>query len=384
MSRLLILLFTIFSTTTLFGQENNNNVIYIIDSIPVIEDPKPGNEIKDEDIADFRVVKNKDSLGLLGYKEFDGAIFIFTKEYRKRSDDIKRIPSTHQMENKNGVLYFNNIPHSGNFIDYFYNGKKEREGVLKHGTLEGLQKGYSQNGTLVVEREYKGGIPHGIEKHYYPDGILKQKGVFSDGKEIGVWEMYYPNGQVKQKSIFNKGVMDGESVAYYSTGKILATEVAKNGKLKSDKKLEKVYDAMNKGHQKHREGDPQSAIRFYTKAIELDTTYANAYFARGTIRLNNFEFDEAIKDFDKSLSFEPYAEKTLGNRAFARIRKHQFKASKPLSEDKDASVRIAKDNPGIPADELTLICNDLNLAIYLGEEKEAITDAVKEFCEGKK
>ena len=56
------------------------NVIYIVDSIPVIDDPEEGNEIVETDIADVTVIKNKDTLKLLGYDKLDRAIFIFTKE----------------------------------------------------------------------------------------------------------------------------------------------------------------------------------------------------------------------------------------------------------------------------------------------------------------
>lgn len=86
-----------------FGQGTTENVIYIVDSIPVIEDPEEGNEIIETDIADVTVTINKDTLKLMGYEKFDGAIFIFTKEYRNRSEELKLVPSSRQMERKAGV-----------------------------------------------------------------------------------------------------------------------------------------------------------------------------------------------------------------------------------------------------------------------------------------
>ncbi len=79
-----------------FGQDTGGKIVYIVDSIPVIDDPEEGNEIIETDIAELTVIKNKDSLKLLGFDKFDGAIYIFTKEYRKRSDDIQLIPSSKQ------------------------------------------------------------------------------------------------------------------------------------------------------------------------------------------------------------------------------------------------------------------------------------------------
>lgn len=363
--------------------EAQEKVIYIVDSIPVIDEPEEGNEIAEADIADITVVKNKDSLQLLGYDKFDGAIFIFTKEYRKRPEDLKLIPSTKQMERKNGVWYFRGSIYSGQFIDYYYSGRKQGEGIFQNGRVEGLRTMYHQNGRLEMERTYSGGIENGVEKEYYEDGTLQQKGVFVNGKEEGIWEMYFPNGQVKQRSNFKDGNMEGETTVYYSTGKILAVEVTKNGKTIPDKRLEKVNQAMNKGHASNKEGDYKAAIKNYSKAIELDSSYAEAYFARGTVKLNEFQFDEAILDFDKALKFEPYFEMALSNRAFARIRKYQFGSGRKLSESNGVTVMASKDNPGIPENELAIICNDLKQAVFLGDRGKMIMDAVKEFCEAK-
>jgi hypothetical protein len=40
----------------------------------------------------------------------------------------------------------------------------------------------------------------------------------------------------------------------------------------------------------------------------------------------------------------------------------------------------SKDNPGIPKEELNIICNDLKQAIFLGDRGKMIMDAVQEFC----
>lgn len=373
----------VFLTLHSVGQAQSDNVIYIIDSIPVIEDPEEGNEINNEDIADVNIIKNKDTLRTLGYGQLDGAIYIFTKEYRKRSDELKLIPSSRQMEKKGSVFYFRGNVYTGKFIDYYYSGRKQGEGTFVNGKAEGQRLMFHQNGKISLERQYSNGIENGEEKEYYEDGSLKQKGQFVNGRENGVWEMYFPNGQVKQRSNFQMGQMEGETVVYYSTGKILTTEITKNGKTTPDKKLERVEQSMNKGHASNKEGDYKNAIKHYSKAIELDSEYAEAYFARGTVKLNDFQFDEALLDFDLAIKYEPYFERALTNRAFTRIRKSQFGSSRKLSQNNGVTVLASKDNPGIPEKELELICNDLKLAIFLGDRGKMITDAYKEFCEKK-
>jgi tetratricopeptide (TPR) repeat protein len=272
------------------------------------------------------------------------------------------------------------LPYNGKFIDYYYSGRKQGEGNFQNGKVEGVRTMYHQNGQLAMERTYSSGIENGLEKEYYEDGTLKQKGEFVNGKEEGTWEMYFPNGQLKQRSSFKAGNMEGETTVYYSSGKILAVEITKNGKTTPDKRLEKVNQAMNKGHTSNKEGDYKAALKNYSKAIELDSSNAEAYFARGTVKLNDFQFDKAIIDFDKALKIEPYFERALSNRAFARIRKYQFGSSRKLSENNDVTVMASKENPGITENELSLICNDLKQAIFLGDKGKMIIDAVKEFC----
>lgn len=381
----IILLFggLLLAHTISFGQVSNDKIMFVIDSIPVMDDPEEGDEILQTDIADITVIKNKDTLNLLGYGQFDGVTFIFTNEYRNRPDSLKQIPSSKQMQRKNGVLFLHNTAYSGRFIDYYYSGRKQGEGIFLNGRVNGHRKMYYQNGKTSSERDYKDGIENGFEIEYYEDGSIKQKGEFVNGKENGIWDMYFPNGQLKQRSNFVEGVIEGESTVYYSTGKVLAVEVTRNGKTIPDKRFEKIDQAMRKGHLSSKEQDYKTAIKNYSKAIELDSTYAEAYFSRGTIKLNDFQFDEAIADFDKALKYEPFMEHALTNRAFTRIRKYQFGNSRTISKDNDVTVLASKDKVPIPKDEQEKICSDLQKAVFLGEKSKMITEALADYCQTK-
>ena len=376
---LLWLVFTPFFVNS-YGQAPENKMMFIVDSIPVVEDPEEGNEILKTDVADITVIKNKDTLKLLGYEQFDGVTYIFTKEYRNRPDNLKKIPSSKQMKRKNGTFFLNGIPYSGEFIDYYYSGRKQGEGVFLNGKVNGHRKLYYQNGKVSVDREYLEGIENGLELEYYEDGSLKQKGEFANGKEIGIWDMYYPNKQLKQRSNFINGQIEGETTVYYSTGKVLAVEVTKNGKTTSDSRLEKINQLMKKGHESNKEGDFKNALKYYSKALELDSTYAEAYFSRGAVKLNDFKFDEAIVDFDNALKFEPFMGYALANRAFARIRKYQLGNSRTISKNKDVTVLASKDKVPIPGEEQERICSDLMKAVFLGDKSKMITEALSDYC----
>ena len=363
------------------GQSINEKIIYVVDSVLVIDDPEEGDDILQTDIAEVIVLKNKDSLKLLGLDKFDGAIYIFTKEYQKRTEEIKRIPSTKQMERRNGAYSFRGMIYSGKFIDYYYSGRKQGEGTFQNGKLEGIRTMYYQNGKIAMERYYSNGIENGMEKEYYTDGSLKQKGEFVNGNEEGIWDMYFPNGQVKQRSTFKDGKMEGETTVYYSSGKILAIEVTRGGKTTPDKRLEKINKLMTKSSESNKEGDTKAAVKYCSNVIELDSTYAAAYFSRGTIKLNEFQFEEAIADFDKALKFEPFMEIALSNRAFARIRKYQFGSSRVLSKNDEVTVLASKDKVPIPLDEQERICSDLHNAVFLGNKSKMIAEALTDYCQ---
>ncbi len=70
----------------------------------------------------------------------------------------------------------------------------------------------------------------------------------------------------------------------------------------------------------------------------------------------------------------------ISNRAFARLRKYEFKGSKVLSKNQDVTIMAAKDKAPIPREDLDKICADLNLRYELGDRKPMIMDAINTYC----
>jgi len=363
-----------------FGQNKSENVVYIVDKITILEDPERGNEVAENDIADMNVIKNKDSLKNLGFEKFDGAIFIYTKEYRKRPEEIKQIPSSKQLERKSGIWYYNNEIYTGKFIDYYYSGKIQGEGILKNGKIEGLRKMYFQNGNISLERNYINSLSDGLDKEYYENGALKQKGVFVAGNEEGAWESYFPNGQIKLQNNYKNGEVSGTVIKYYSTGKIKEKVFIQNGKVTPDSNLEKISQLMNKSRESSKNGDSKSAIKYCNKVLELDNESGDAYFSRGTLKLNDMQFNEAIADFDKALTIEPFMEFALANRAFARIRKHEFGGDRELLKNSEVTVLASKKKTEISETEKEKVCSDLKQAIFLGDKAEMVLEAEEQYC----
>jgi antitoxin component YwqK of YwqJK toxin-antitoxin module len=380
-NKILILLLT-FSSIIGFGQ--NEKILYVVDSIPVIKEPKEGfGTLTENEIDNVVVLKNKKSIDSLGYKDLDGIIYVFTKAYSQRPDSIKAIPTTKLMNKKNGSWYLKNssTTYSGKFIDYYLTGRKQGEGILFNGKLKGKRLRYYINGNVSDEIEYDNGINNGLEKKFYKDGTLSQKGIFKKGKEIGIWEMYHPNGQLKQRTTFNEnGKMDGESISYYSTGEKKGRNFYKNGVYQKDKTNNKIFKLYNQAQSYYKQGNFKAAIKKYTKCLELNKNWTEGYFARATAKLNNFEFDEAIKDFNKTLEIEPYFTNAYSNRAFALLRKYELGNGRTIKKIEGIRIMATKETK-IPETELMKICKDLNKAVSLGDNNQMVLEALKKHCE---
>jgi antitoxin component YwqK of YwqJK toxin-antitoxin module len=377
---ILILLLTLSSIIS-FGQ--NEKILYIVDSIPVIEEPKEGfGTLTENEIDNVVVVKDKKVIASSGYKDLDGIIYVFTKEYTKRPDSIKTIPTTKSMTKKNGAWYLRNSSstYSGKFIDYYLIGKKQGEGILFNGKLKGKRLLYHLNGNVSDEVEYDNGINNGLEKRFYKDGILMQKGSFKNGSETGVWQMYHPNGKLKQKTTYNEnGKIDGESISFYSTEKVKVSYQYKNGIYQKNKTYDKIYKYYNEGQKYFKTGDYKTAIKKYSKCIELDASQADSYFARGTAKMEMMEFDEAINDFNKVLEIEPYYTFAYANRGIAILRKYEFKNSRTIKKIEGIQI-IASRETEIPETELIKMCKDLNKAVSLGDNNRMVLEALEKHC----
>jgi antitoxin component YwqK of YwqJK toxin-antitoxin module len=384
MKNKILILLLILSSIIGFGQNSNEKVLYVVDSIPVIEEPKEGfGTLTENEIDNVVVLKNKKAIDSLGYKDLDGIIYVFTKAYVKRPDSIKAIPTTKLMNKKNGAWYLKNSPttYSGKFIDYYLTGKKQGEGILFNGRLKGKRLMYHTNGNVSDEIEYKNGISNGLEQRFYKDGTLMQKGSFKNGKEIGVWEMHHPNGQLKQRTTFNEnGKMDGQFISYYSTGEVKTTYQYKNGVYLKNKTFDKIYKYYNEGQKYFKTANYKSAIKKYSKCIELDTLQAQSYFARGTAKMEMMKFDEAINDFNKVLDIEPYYTYAYANRGIARIRKYEFENSRTIKKIEGIRIMATKETK-IPETELKKICEDLKKAVSLGDNNQMVLEALKKHCE---
>jgi tetratricopeptide (TPR) repeat protein len=73
----------------------------------------------------------------------------------------------------------------------------------------------------------------------------------------------------------------------------------------------------NRGNAYHDKGLYDHAIRDYTRAIEIDPEHASAYFNRGNMFHDAGQYHIAISDYTKSIEIRPREDKTYLNRGLA-------------------------------------------------------------------
>lgn len=382
MKKVLVLIVTFILPFCSSAQEVKT--LYIVDSIPLIDVEEIYFQDLTEDLIDHTVVeKDKSKISSAGYDvDVDNIVYVFTKEYEKRADSIKRIPTTSLMKRTDGKWYLKNslTPYTGRFINYYITGIKNGEGQLFNGKLKSKRVTYHKNGQISSEVEYTNGLANGLEQQFNSDGILIQKGVFKNGKEFGIWEKYHPNGQLQQKSTFDvNDNLDGETVTFYSTGKLKMKSQYKTGIYMKEKINDKLFELYNSAQEHYKLGNFKDAVKNIENLLKLNSEFVDGYFARGTMYLNDMQFDKATTDFDKSIEIEHYFMKAYANRAFVLIRKSEFSDSRLLSKSKDIKVFASKEGE-IPKDDLAKICEDLQKAILLGDDAEMVLEAQKKYC----
>jgi hypothetical protein len=372
---------------TVFGQGSSNKIVFVIDSIPLMNDPEEWNQLLSGDIADYSIIRQKDSLKLLGWEKVDGITYIFTKEYRKRPDSLKRIPSLKQMVSKQGVWYLDNQPYTGRYIDYYNNGRLQNEGTLLNGKIDGQLNVYYKTGVLKSSNHYKEGRRHGIWKDYYQNGALLRIYEFADGKGKGPGKRYFINGQLMQELKPKNATPYDTSVVYYSTGKVKKMKTSEAGNFYPDRKESDLNYYTYMFYQSLRSENLKEANKLFFEIWKLDSNSIESYYLEGLLSVREFRFDDAIALFDKALAIEPLLREALEQRALTRIKRFKMQNEKVAFKDRKHVALQLQDIMLMPEDEEEKACTDILLGDQLDPgfqvTNKPVPAAILNYCKGK-
>ena len=133
----------------------------------------------------------------------------------------------------------------------------------------------------------------------------------------------------------------------------------------------------NRGFDKADQGDHYGAISDYTKAIEIDPKYQEAYLNRGYAKHMIKDYEGAINDFNKVLTIDKNDKTAYNNLAWTKRKINDnygaiFDATKAIEIDPNYSNPylnrgVAKENLG----DISGACDDWRKASSLGNASTA-------------
>lgn len=121
---------------------------------------------------------------------------------------------------------------------------------------------------------------------------------------------------------------------------------------------------VRQGDNARRIGDIEQAIIFYTRAIENDNTYAEAYMKRAYILEFTGQTTDAMKDYNKAIALNPQSEIFYNKRAALKMIEMDYKGA---LTDIDSALNLNSGN-----DSLRSVCIDD--CILMGEYEKALDE----------
>lgn len=138
---------------------------------------------------------------------------------------------------------------------------------------------------------------------------------------------------------------------------------------------EKIF---NSAERKYANGDWKNAVVEYTKAIEIDSNYINAYLRRGFCLSLTKDYEGAIKDYSKVLQLDPNHQWAYLSRGSAKNKLKDFKSAladfnkalalKPTDQEAFNNRGWAKEGLG----DHKGACEDWNKSKQLGNDEAKI------------
>lgn len=135
-----------------------------------------------------------------------------------------------EIELKNGILFFNNSPFTGNLVAKYENGKLKSDTQYLAGRKHGYEKHYYTNEALSVERFYTKGVKTGTHKGLWKDATPKFEYHFNEkGEYDGIVKEWYKTGQLYRFFNYENGKELGSQRLWKLDGNIKANYEVVNG-----------------------------------------------------------------------------------------------------------------------------------------------------------
>jgi len=135
-----------------------------------------------------------------------------------------------QLNQHEGVLYYQGTPFTGITQRFYTDGKLERQTIYHNGKEDGVMQGWYPNGARAQERLFVNGSKEGIHKGWWPDGKPKFEYQFNDDEYDGTAKEWFADGKPFRLFHYTKGHENGLEQMWWADGTIRANYVVKDGR----------------------------------------------------------------------------------------------------------------------------------------------------------
>lgn len=107
-------------------------------------------------------------------------------------------------------------------VSYYPNGRKMASGNYFDEKKDSVWQFFSEiDGVLLSEENYHLGVKDGFSKTYFPGGGLAELMSWKNGIKSGPWEQYFSDGKIKFRGNYQENEKSGAFQAFYLSGKIM-------------------------------------------------------------------------------------------------------------------------------------------------------------------
>jgi antitoxin component YwqK of YwqJK toxin-antitoxin module len=147
-----------------------------------------------------------------------------------KNEKLLKIPAQ-LLSNKNGFMYYENIPFSGIAYTLFPNQKDTLE-IMSYveGKEHGIWKKFYANHQLREKREFNQGKKVGSLLRWWENGKMQMHYVFENDEYQGTCKEWNETGMLVKEMHYQKGHEEGSQKWWYDNGKIKSNYIIRNGR----------------------------------------------------------------------------------------------------------------------------------------------------------
>jgi antitoxin component YwqK of YwqJK toxin-antitoxin module len=132
---------------------------------------------------------------------------------------------------RSGILFAHGEkkPFSGLLVEGYPRGAKKIEIEIRGGFVDGMSRGWFENGQMEIEEHFVRGVSDGRRTRWHANGRRRSTVLIAKGRFSGLYEEWHQNGRKAVEINYRNGKPDGEARAWAVDGTAKPPRVYRDG-----------------------------------------------------------------------------------------------------------------------------------------------------------